>query len=264
MNRECSSILRSCTLLVLLVAAGCYESVPPPKLVGEARPAVRPSAALPAGRYEIVGRSVQGSPMVAQVFGNGPDITFVLATIHGNEPAGTALVRQLAQHLEQNPHLSADRTVVLLPVANPDGMVMSTRQNANRVDLNRNFQTANRVNNAESGKTALSEPETQAIHAIIDRYSPDCIVSIHSPIGCIDYDGPAYLLATRMAQYCNLPTKTLGAKTGSLGSYAGVTLGIPTITLELPPGESDRDSETLWLRYGKALLAAITYPEKFD
>jgi protein MpaA len=203
--------------------------------------------------------------MVAQVFGNGPDITFVLATIHGNEPAGTALVRRLAQHLEQNPHLLArQRRVVLLPVANPDGMVMGTRHNANGVDLNRNFQTANRVNNAESGKTALSEPETRAIHAIIERYSPDRIVSIHASMGCVDYDGPAYLLAARMGQYCNLPIKTLGPKAGSLGSYGGVTLGIPTITLELPPGESDRDSETLWLRYGKALLAAITYPEKFD
>jgi protein MpaA len=63
-----------------------------------------------------------------------------------------------------------------------------------------------------------------------------------------------------MAQYCNLPLKKLGAKPGSLGSHAGVTLGIPIITLELPKGADMFRSEYLWQQYGPALIAAVAYP----
>jgi protein MpaA len=64
-----------------------------------------------------------------------------------------------------------------------------------------------------------------------------------------------------MAQYCDLPVRKLGAKPGSLGSYAGETLGIPIITFELPRGASELSLELLWSKYGNTLLAAILYPE---
>jgi len=80
-------------------------------------------------------------------------------------------------------------------------------------------------------------------------------------MSCIDYDGPASALAARMAQYCDLPVKKLGAEPGSLGSYAGLTLRIPIITFELLPSDSALSPERLWQRYGKALLAAIVYPD---
>ncbi|NLH44194.1 MAG: murein peptide amidase A [Planctomycetes bacterium] len=95
----------------------------------------------------------------------------------------------------------------------------------------------------------------------IKEYSPSRIVSIHQPLNCIDHDGPGRVLATRMAQYCDLPVRKIGARPGSLGSYTGETLGIATITLELP-GEASKDSDqVLWDKYNKALLAAILYPE---
>jgi protein MpaA len=67
-----------------------------------------------------------------------------------------------------------------------------------------------------------------------------------------------------MAQYCNLRVKRLGAKPGSLGSYAGVDLGVPIITFEMLQGDSGLDSQTLWRRYGKALITAIVYPDKVE
>jgi protein MpaA len=152
---------------------------------------------------------------------------------------------------------------VLLPVANPDGMADNTRDNANGVDLNRNFKTNNRINNKEFGYRALSEPEACAIEHLIRQYSPERIISIHQPHACIDYDGPGQSLADRMAQHCDLPVEKLGAKPGSLGSYAGLTLGIPIITFEMAQGDSWISKESLWQRYGDALLAAISYPETF-
>jgi protein MpaA len=261
MNKEYLRILQVFVVFSVLVIAGCYEPVPQPVLVGEEKAVVSGPLALPVGQYNVVGKSIEGWPLVAEVIGTGQDTTFILATIHGGERAGAPLVHKLAEHLERNPHLLSGRKVVLLPVANPDGMLAETRQNAKGVDLNRNFQAANRVNSAETGKAALSEPEAQAINTIIKEYSPDRIISIHAPAGCIDYDGPAYLLSQRISQYCNLPIKRLGTRPGSLGAYAGTTLNIPTITLELPASDVNKDPEKLWQQYGKALIAAITYPE---
>ena len=199
--------------------------------------------------------------MLYIVLGDGPDVIFILATIHGNESAGTPLVRRLIRHLQQNRELLTGRTVVLLPVANPDGLANGTRFNARNIDLNRNFIAANRRGDVQGGPDALSEPEARAIHQLIQQYSPNRIVSIHQPLACIDYDGPGQQLANHMAQYCDLPMKKLGAMPGSLGSYAGMTLGVPIITLEMLNNDSDLDSESLWRKYGRALLAAITYPE---
>ena len=263
------------TVLALLALAGCYQSVvypelvtsslvpsgtlasaPPPPLVSKLSPFLVP------GQYRIVGTSVQRLPILSFVLGQGSDVTFILAAIHGNEAAGVSLVRRLGKYLQQQSHLMEGRRVVFLAVANPDGMAHRSRLNANGVDLNRNFPSANRVNERQSGATPLSEPEARVIKQLIEQYSPDRIISLHQPLACIDYDGPGTTLAVRMAQYCNLPLKKLGAKPGSLGSYAGVDLGIPIITFEMRQNDSGLNSNTLWMRYGKALVAAIVYPER--
>jgi len=271
MNKKCSITLNVCALLAVFTLAGCYEPTVYPKLVTPSLVPLTPLSPTPPslkvptfiipGQYRIVGTSVQRLPILSFVLGQGSDVTFILATIHGDEPAGTPLVRRLGKYLQQQPHLMAGRTVVLLAVANPDGMAHNSRFNANGVDLNRNFPAANRLNNKQSGATALSEPETRLVKQLIEQYSPDRIVSIHQPLACIDYDGPSTALAVRMAQYCDLPVKRLGAKPGSLGSYAGVDMGVPIITFEILQGDSKLDSETLWRRYGKALIAAIVYPD---
>ena len=271
MNKKCSVTLNICALLAVFALTGCYKPIAYPELVTPSLMPLTPlsptlqSQKVPTfvipGQYRIVGTSVQRLPILSFVLGQGSDVTFILATIHGDEPAGTPLVRRLGKYLQQRPHLMAGRTVVLLAVANPDGMAHNSRFNANGVDLNRNFPASNRVNDKRFGATALSEPEARVIKQLIEQYSPDRIVSIHQPYACIDYDGPGTNMAVRMAQYCDLPIKRLGAKPGSLGSYAGVGLDIPIITFEMLQDDSKLDSETLWRRYGKALIAAIVYPD---
>lgn len=257
MNERRTAVLTVCALFAVLTLAGCFEPVNYPEVVSAPQ---SPIVVLPT-RHHIVGTSVQRWPIVYSVLGSGPDVSFIVATIHGNEPAGTTLVRRLTTYLQQYPDLVSGRTVVLLRAANPDGLAHDSRFNAHGVDLNRNFEAANRVNSKESGLKALSEPEACIIRHIILQYKPNRIVSIHQPLACIDYDGPGQALADHMAQYCDLPVKKLGARPGSLGSYAGVTLGIPIITFELRPTDSQLGSWTLWQRYGRALLAAIVYPD---
>jgi len=257
MSQRWATTSTICVLLTVLAFAGCYKPVDFPEIVS---PLYLPPTVIPS-RYYIVGKSVEGRPIMCLVLGQGPDTSFVMAAIHGNETAGIPLVRRLGNELRQNPELLSGRTVVLMSSANPDGVVRGTRYNAHGVDLNRNFEARNRVNSKETGLTALSEPETRTLQQVILKYAPDRIVTLHQPLACIDYDGPAQVLANHMGKYCDLPVKKVGARPGSLGSYAGVTRGIPIITFEMRESDSKLDSQSLWRRYGKALIAAVVYPE---
>ncbi len=261
MDRSSFLVARICLLVGLLALSGCYEHQAPPAITGELPPLVLPAPEPPPARHKLVGRSVQRRPIMARIVGEGEDTIVIMAGIHGNEPAGTTLVNQLTDYLRNNLSVLEGRRVVLLPTANPDGVAAKTRENIRRVDLNRNFEAANREDNEENGFRPLSEPETRALRVLLKEYEPGRIVSIHQPLSCIDYDGPGQALATRMAQNCDLPIKKLGAKPGSLGAYTGETLGIPTITLELPPAASNMSETALWQRYGRTLLAAIAYPQ---
>jgi len=127
--------------------------------------------------------------------------------------------------------------------------------------LNRNFPTANRIDCAKFGFGPLTEPESLAIKKLIGQYRPARIVSVHQPLGCVDYDGPAKEIAEAVSAASDLPIRKLGAMPGSLGSYAGETLNIPTITLELPADAERLDQRELWQLYKQALLTAIEYPK---
>jgi protein MpaA len=248
--------LTVCTLSAFLHLTGCYKPVEEPVIV-RVLPLPTPR---PAIQRSIAGSSIENRPITYTVLGQGGDVTFILAAIHGDEKAGINLVYQLERYLQQHPELLDRRRVVLLPIANPDGAARNSRYNAHGIDLNRNFSASNRINSSRFGYRPFSEPETRAIALLIRQYAPDRIVSIHQPLACIDYDGPSLALAHRIAEHCNLPLKKLGAKPGSLGSYAGLTLGIPVITLELPRAADRFNTEQLWQQYGPALAAAIAYP----
>ena len=248
----------SCLLIFALFSmgiAGCYRPVAVPEVLP-----TKPS--IVAIHKDIIGSSVRNRPIEYLEIGAGWDVCLIIATIHGNEPAGTGLVNHLAAYLQEHPHLVTGRRVIIVPNANPDGKEQNSRANVRNVDLNRNFPAPNRQENDKSGPEPLSEPESRAIYRLIQRYHPNRIISIHQPLDCIDYDGPAEKLARRMAEYCRLPVKKLGARPGSLGSYAGETLGIPIITIELRADDDKLSIRRLWDLYGTALIAAIIYPDR--
>jgi protein MpaA len=216
-------------------------------------------------RETIVGRSTEGRPIVCQVWGEGPETLLIIATIHGNEAAGTPLVGELAAWLAEHPETWADQRIVVLPVANPDGLARNLRFSVTGVDLNRNFpagnwrpETRGEADVKVHGETPLSEPESRALMRVLCTYYPSRVVSIHQPLACVDYDGPAEGLARAMADACPLPLKQLGSRPGSLGSFVGLTLRRAIVTLELP-GDAGDDGAALWRTYGGALRAAVYY-----
>jgi protein MpaA len=210
---------------------------------------------------QTIATSVEGRPIEAQSMGQRGPIVLFIASIHGDEPAGTPLLQRLRTELSANPQWAADRRLVFIDVTNPDGFAARTRENVHGVDLNRNFPAGNFAASAEHGAAPISEPESAGLRSFIDELKPDRIVTIHQPLKCIDYDGPAAELAKAMGRHTDLPVKRLGSRPGSLGSYAGLVKNTPIITLELPENATHQTADELWQRYGMALVAAITYPD---
>jgi protein MpaA len=249
-------MMRNFVMLIMLVAALFVLAVWPLAVAADNSPAG-------AAEKFVAGNSVEGRPIHCEVFGSGPDVLMVIATIHGNEAAGTPLVAAFGEWLTAHPAELAGRQVVIVPVANPDGMAASERFNSRGVDLNRNFPAGN-WQAAEvklHGESPLSEPESRTLMQLVCRYFPNRIISIHQPLSCVDYDGPAQQLAESMAAACPLPVKKLGGQPGSLGSFVGETLGKPIITLELPE-DAGMDRQELWRVYGDALIAALRFTGK--
>ncbi len=210
----------------------------------------------------ILGHSVQQRPIELITIGTGEEKVMIIATIHGNEDAGTPLVYKLLDKLRARPDFLAGRTVLIVPLANPDGYALRTRFNASGIDLNRNFPASNRINNEVHGQQGLTEPESRILYDLVLAYQPMRIVSIHQPLYCLDYDGPGEDIARHMGRYCSLPVKKLGSRPGSMGSFVGIEQNIPIITMELAKEDSALTAAQLWDTYGRALLAAITYPEQ--
>ncbi len=211
---------------------------------------------------QVVGKSLEGRPIECLTLGDGDDVFWLIATIHGNEAAGTPLAEKFVEWLKAHPEELSGRRVVIVPVANPDGFADNVRHNKNGVDLNRNFPAGNFDAAVKiHGDTPLSEPESRALMRVMMTYFPDRVVTIHQPLDCMDYDGEeSKKMAAAMAAKCRLPLKQVGSRPGSLGSFVGLTLGKPIVTVELPE-DAGMDGEKLWKEYGEAMIAGLRYKQ---
>lgn len=198
-----------------------------------------------------VGRSVEGRAIGAYVFRGTPKRTvLILGGFHGDEPKSVFVARRWVDFLLTERDPVDDARWVVVPLVNPDGYAKRQRRNARRVDINRNFPTKNWMPTSPrtrmyGGPTAASEPETRAVMAVVRRFRPMRIVTIHS-IGagrhCNNYDGPGRASALAMRRYNHYPvTASIGYPTpGSFGSWAGGERNIATLTLELPSHDSPK------------------------
>lgn len=192
--------------------------------------------------------SVKGMPLLEKHYPANknkkyaPKILF-LGGIHGDEYSSVSVTFKWLNTI--NKYHSGSYDWHFLPLVNPDGLLQkrSSRVNARKVDLNRNFLTneeqitalqhwktkAKQRQRYYPGKSPLTEPESVAIHKLIEEIKPTVIVSVHAPHGILDFDGkvapPNKLGPLRLRQ--------LGTYPGSLGNYGYYIKGIPVMTIEL-------------------------------
>ncbi len=212
--------------------------------------------------YKIWAKSVKDRNIRLLEFGSGEKTTIIFGAFHGSEPLSAELIIEFAEYLYENHRQSLHSRVIIMPIVNPDGLAMGIRTNANGIDLNRNFPTQNWTSKYKKrscfpGKFPASEPETIALMELIEKYQPDRIVSVHTPLEVVNFDGPARELAIQMSMFNGYPVShDIGYPTpGSLGTFTGKERGIPTITLELPR----KPFPQIWKENRDALLISVFY-----
>ncbi len=193
---------------------------------------------------------------------------FFLGVFHGDETEGEYAIGRFMRELVENPTVKCDYNLYFLPCLNPDGKALKTRFNANKVDLNRNYPTANFKNETQTlsyekvkcGRPA-SETETRFMMELVETYKPAMIISIHSDLHLIDYDGPAEKLAQMYAEKTGYRlVENVGYETpGSFGTWAGIEKKIPLITLETWRGRTDEEKEKIWQEIRPAFYETLTF-----
>jgi protein MpaA len=236
--------------------------------------------------WKTGGTSVEGRPLMLAEFGDpsSGNTTLIFSTVHGDEITPLYVGYELVRWLHERKDKLGKAHVVVAPLVNPDGFFRKpkrTRVNARGVDLNRNFATNDWPKDALAawkkkfrsdprrfpGSTPSSEPETLFQEELIRKYKPSKILSIHSPLNFMDYDGPSHLALANFpreyVQECLKLRKRLKAISsgyfpGSLGNFSGHELGIPTLTLELPTA-NPRKAEEYWKKFNTGIQTMIDF-----
>lgn len=237
--------------------------------------------------WHHVRSSVDGHPIAWAVFGDEANldkknVTLILCGTHGDEITPIKFCYDILYDLKDFTWDWSERVVVVAPIVSPDSFFKAkpTRTNARGVDVNRNFPTKDWQADAIRlwtqrhgkdkrrfpGKKPLSEPEVVFQVNLVKRYSPTKIISVHSPLMMLDYDGPDLahrdtkpakdLLLTMAEKASGYKVSNYPHFPGSLGNWAGMELGIPTYTLELPNSDPHQ-SMRYWRMFREAIHHAI-------
>lgn len=183
---------------------------------------------------------------------------FIIARQHGTEASGTVACLALAKHFatatgELETELLRQLTLIMVPVANPDGMCAGKRANGGHLDLNRQW--------GGSG-----EPEIKAIKIAVARYQPHALIDMHElPASTskpafrdnfIQTIGRDNRLAANLTTDCSVTSSRLASWMGQCGlplsvyydvssegrnlchRYFGLACGIPSYLFEAKCGST--------------------------
>ncbi len=232
----------------------------------------------------VVGHSVKGSPIPLVKLGRGERKALITAGIHSREYLTIAFTMRCIEEYAEAYYSKTGKygsydmvdlldryTLYIVPMMNPDGLDIVTngkktlydkslkdinyKRNANGVNLNRNFPfewekitTGHSVNDEEAyrGKSAGSEPETQAMMTLCEIHDFEWMYSMHlygnniywrdSVNGVVPRDEA---LVNKLNQVCGF---VISPSTTDVNSYGGgfenwfrQTYNKPGLCVELVP-----------------------------
>lgn len=128
----------------------------------------------------IEGSSVFNRPIHSVSIGTGSIKIFLWSQMHGNESTTTKATYDLMNFLVSNDDFAIQcrsrYQFLIVPMLNPDGANLFTRENANHIDLNRDFLD-------------LSQPESKLLMSLFEQFNPDFCFNMHDQrsifgVGC--------------------------------------------------------------------------------
>lgn len=138
-------------------------------------------------QLRIIGKSVLEKPIYSYKIGKGKTKIFLWSQMHGNESTTTKALFDFLNVLHGGSELAQQLlntfTFYSIPMLNPDGATLYTRENANKVDLNRDSQE-------------LTQPESRVLREAFESFKPDYCFNLHDQrtiFGVSDSGKPATL-----------------------------------------------------------------------
>lgn len=126
-------------------------------------------------RFEITvpGVSESGRNIHLVKIGSGKKTILAWSQMHGNESTTTKALFDLLKFLGQKDFFQKEieqflktHSLYIIPILNPDGAALYTRENANGIDLNRDAQD-------------LSQRESRCLRSVFDELNPDICLNMH-------------------------------------------------------------------------------------
>ena len=228
------------------------------------------------GTTVVLTHSVEGRAIRGVELGDGPRWIAVIGGIHqGNEANTTDLVNLLLDHFRDNPDEIPDGVgLAFIPDINPDGAAAGTRENANGVDLNRNWDANWQPDSygpsglvvGGGGTEPFSEPEARVLARYLVARPFLAAIFYHSQGGVVvpgygDDGGGSVELARVMAgaaRYLYLTEWTAYPLSGQATDYLADE-GIHAVDVELS-NYTDPD----FTRNLRGLRAALAWVQTLD
>lgn len=119
-----------------------------------------------------IGRSFLHIPIQSIQFGSGSKKILAWSQMHGNETTTTKGILDLLNFFtyfkneEPVKKILKECTLLIIPMLNPDGAARYTRENVNKVDLNRDAYV-------------LKEPESKVLRECFENFQPDFCLNLH-------------------------------------------------------------------------------------
>lgn len=134
---------------------------------------------------QVIGNSVQEKSIYSFRVGTGNFKILLWSQMHGNESTTTKALFDLFNFLDSDvdevKKWKEKFSFYFIPMLNPDGAELYTRENANNIDLNRDF-------------IDLSQPESQLLMRVFNEFEPDFCFNMHDQrtiFGVADTGKPA-------------------------------------------------------------------------